>query len=560
MADKAHQMTDAMLEDLEIRIADEYAIASRDMQKKLRDYFDKFNEQEAEQKKLLEAGKITQEDYNNWRFRHEAMGKRWEEMKDILAADLENAQNIALKMSGEKMPDVYALNANYGTYQIEHDGRIDTGFTLYNHDTAEYLLKDTRQLMPGPSTRKAKEIAANEAMQWNKQKIQSAVLQGILQGESPYKVAERLGSVATMNYNASVRYARTMTTSAQNAGRYESFHRAKDLGVDLIIEWQATLDNRTRHDHRMMHGKRTEVDKPFIMPNGLEILYPADCTGDSYELQGEIWNCRCTLLAWVKGFEGDTVKDSPKMGGMSFEEWQNEHAPQRRVDSFEFTPAKTIQEAENYISKYVDSNRFGAIGVSYNGVSVDVANEVNRTIGKFFETFDVEKFGGVVAPAGNTKLGKQIQNATAAYSDIRRSILLNRQSLKTMQTAEAAFAKEANAIKDILEHPNKYDLSRASSRLRRVLENSAQSGRGTIPTTIEEAINHELGHSLERAVKKSDSWNEILSNMQRFNKQLSGYACEDSSEYIAESFCSYMKGENKADPVLIELFNSMRRK
>lgn len=327
MADKAHQMTDAMLEDLEKRIAEEYAVASRDMQRKLREYFEQFEAQEAVQKALLDAGKITQEDYNNWRFRHEAMGKRWEQMKDVLAQDLENAQNIALKIAGEKMPDVYALNANYAAWQIEHGAGIDAGFTLYSHDTAEYLLKDTRQLMPGPSTRKAREIAANKAMQWNKGKIQSAVLQGILQGEGPYKVAERLRGVAQMDYNASVRYARTMTTSAQNAGRYESFRRAEKLGVHLSIEWQATLDSRTRHDHRLMHGQRTTVDKPFHTPDGFTIYYPADCSGSSDAPQREIWNCRCTLLAWVKGFEHDTVKESPKMEGMSFEEWQKEKAP-----------------------------------------------------------------------------------------------------------------------------------------------------------------------------------------------------------------------------------------
>lgn len=321
MADKAHEMTDAMLDDLEKRIAEEYAVASRDMQRKLREYFEQFEQQEKKQKALLDAGKITQEDYNNWRFRHEAMGKRWEQMKDVLAADLENAQKIALKISGEKMPDVYALNANYAAWQIEHDGKIDAGFTLYNHDTAEYLLKDTRQLMPGPSTRKAREIAANESMQWNKRKIQSAVMQGILQGEGPYKVAERLRGVAEMDYNASVRYARTMTTSAQNAGRYESYRRAKKLGVDLTIEWQATLDGRTRHAHRLMHGQRTTVDEPFETPDGYTIFYPADCTGDSDAPQKEIWNCRCTLLAWVAGFEEETVRESPKMGNMSFEEW-----------------------------------------------------------------------------------------------------------------------------------------------------------------------------------------------------------------------------------------------
>lgn len=324
MADVGHQETEKLLKELEQRIAGEYKTAVHDMQKKLKDYQEQTEAQRLVQKKLFSEGKITQKEYTDWCYRHMMMGQRWEQMLDVLTKDMHHANEIALKMAKEAMPDVYALNANYATYQIEHDARIDTGFVLYNHDTAEYLLGDQRQLMPGPSTRKAREIAANKDMQWNKQKIQSSVLQGVLQGESPYDVAKRLMQVGQMNYNSAVRYARTMTTSAQNAGRYEAFRRADRLGVDLTIEWQATLDSRTRHEHRLMHGQRTTVDKPFHTPDGYTIMYPADCTGTSTAPQHEIWNCRCTLLSWVKGFEGDTVKSSPKMGDMSFEEWQKE--------------------------------------------------------------------------------------------------------------------------------------------------------------------------------------------------------------------------------------------
>ena len=329
MADRGHELTDEILNSLENRIADEYAIATRDMKRKFREYMEKFKSEDEKQKALLDAGKITKKEYSDWRYRHMMVGKRWEAMKDVLAQDLEHASDIALKIAGEKMADVYALNANFATYQIEHDAKIDTGFTLYNHDTAEYLLSDERQLMPGPSTRKAKEIAANKAMQWNKQKIQSAVLQGILQGEGPHKVAERLRQVGQMDYNASVRYARTMTTSAQNAGRYNSFRRARDLGVDLTVEWVATLDGRTRHAHRLMHGRRQEVDEPFVVVEDsgytFEILYPAQSgSGTSDIPQRMIWNCRCTLKAMVKGYERETIRSSPKMGDMSFEEWQQE--------------------------------------------------------------------------------------------------------------------------------------------------------------------------------------------------------------------------------------------
>ena len=322
MADYGHQLTEKELRKLEKKIAAEYRRANRDAEQKLQEYLQKTENQRKAEAAKLEAGKISKTDYDNWVFRHTMMGKRWEDMKNVLAADYHNANIIARQMAEKKMPDIYALNANYAMYHIENQARIDLSFTLYNHDTAEYLLKQQRQMMPPPSPSLAKKIAANKDMQWNKNKIQSCVLQGILQGESPYDVARRLMTVGQMNFNAAVRYARTMTTNVQNAGRYEAFHRAEELGVDLTIEWQATLDHATRDTHRDLHGQRRDVDEPFIV-DGIEILWPAQTRYNSSDIpQQMIWNCRCTLLSWVKGYEGNTVKSSPKMGDMTYEEWK----------------------------------------------------------------------------------------------------------------------------------------------------------------------------------------------------------------------------------------------
>lgn len=345
MPDRGHELTDELLSKLERRIAREYRTANKEAAAKLQAYLEEDEAKRKVQESLLKAGKITQKDFNNWVFRHKMMGKRWEEMRDVLAQDYHNANKIALNIAKGRMPDVYALNCNFATYQIEHDAEIDTGFTLYNHDTAEYLLSEERTLMPGPSTRKQREIAQNKDMQWNRNKIQSAVLQGILQGESPYDVAKRLQNVGQMNYNAAVRYARTMTTNAQNAGRYQAFRRADQIGVDLTIEWQATLDGRTRHEHRMMHGQRRGVGEPFEI-EGVKILWPAQVNYDGTNLPQElIWNCRCTLLSLVKGFEGDTVKTSPKMGEMSFEEWQHEKEKLKTVNQLTASPLTAEERA-----------------------------------------------------------------------------------------------------------------------------------------------------------------------------------------------------------------------
>lgn len=352
--DVGHEMTEAELKKLEKRIYAEYAKAAKEMTAKYEAWAKNFEAADAAQQAKLAAGEITKGEYQQWVIRQRLGGKQWQNMANALAQDMVNADKIARGIAADAMPDIYALNANYGTFQILSGApktaltfrdkatgekqSLQSSFTLYNHDTAEMLLKNENiQLMPGPSGAKAEKLRQAVDMRWNRQKINSAVLQGILQGESNDTIARRLRSVAGMDANAAIRYARTMTTSAQNAGRYQAYRRARDLGVQLTIEWSATLDNRTRHEHRQMHGQRREVDEPFVITeaNGdtFEILYPADATGTSDAPQGEIWNCRCTLLAWVKGFEHDTVKSSPKLDGMTFEEWLHANESEEEAEA-----------------------------------------------------------------------------------------------------------------------------------------------------------------------------------------------------------------------------------
>lgn len=52
--------------------------------------------------------------------------------------------------------------------------------------------------------------------------------------------------------------------------------------------------------------------------------------GDPHGPAEEVYNCRCTLVSAIKGFEGDKVTYSPKLGNMSFEEWVREH--EKRLD------------------------------------------------------------------------------------------------------------------------------------------------------------------------------------------------------------------------------------
>ena len=326
--DSAHLQTDKMIAQMERKIKKEYNRARMETQAKLNSYMQTVAKGAEEQRRLFEAGEITAEEYRDWMTRKIAMGKRWEELRDNLADDMNNANNIARSIAEGYRPEVYALNHNFAIYQCEHDGRCSTVYQLYDKHTVERLLKKDQDLMPPPGKRLKREIREGKAARWNRQNLQSSLTQSILQGDTIDEAAVRIANtVIVRNYNDAVRYARTMITGAQNAGRQDGYEYAEQLGIQLQKEWIATLDDRTRASHAAIHGERVAVNEEFS--NGL--MYPGDPRGDP----AEVYNCRCTMKGSVDGFDRNRVEYSPKMGDMDFEEWQKSRGVEDEGDDDE---------------------------------------------------------------------------------------------------------------------------------------------------------------------------------------------------------------------------------
>lgn len=246
-------------------------------------------------------------------------------------------------------------------------------------------------------------------------------------------------------------------------------------------------------------------------------------------------------------------------GGATTAQRLNQQRRQAEPQKPTFAPAKTIEDAEKYAQRFCDTNRFGATGISYKGIDLAVANRINNTLGTLYDTYNVDKFGGVIAPAGNTKLGQIIQGATAGYSSVQNSFILNRKVMKSEKILAQEIEATQKAVSDYLAHPERYDLNKMRSAARTVFLNSRESGRATVPTTIEEVLYHEFGHSLERGLKKTPNYDALKQRMQTYAAKVSGYATTEFGEYVAESFASFMKGEDKIDPMMREAFNALRR-
>lgn len=344
--DEGHKLTDKKLEKLIRKLDKVYSQAAKETETKLNDYMRRFKIKDGIKLQQVKSGELDYQEWVNWRIGQIMVGKRWEEMRDTLAEDLTHVDEIATQMVGESMHEVYALNHNFGTFEAEKGSLVDTSYTLYDKHTVENLIKKNPDLLKAPSLDK------NKDLRWNKQNFQSAITQGILQGEDTRKIAKRVAlGTSKKDRNAAVRNARTATTNAENAGRSDSYKRAKEMGIKMMQVWLATLDGRTRDSHRSLDGEKIPVGDKWHHPkfsNGLR--FPADPQGAAHE----VWNCRCTLIAEVDGVNynlADDTQRNSKLGGMSYEEWKKGREKQKSKGIFGSIEADVGSDFANGMEK-----------------------------------------------------------------------------------------------------------------------------------------------------------------------------------------------------------------
>lgn len=400
--DLAHRETDKLIEDLEKRIDETYARAARETQAKLDKYLKSFEKKDAEKKKLVDAKQMKQSEYEKWRIGQVMTGKRWEEMSKTLATDLAHADYIAQKITQDSMIDAYALNHNYATYEVEKGSMVDTSYTMYDHDTAERLIAKEPQLLPKASEKTEQKIREGKLIRWNQQKITSEVTQSILQGESVDKMARRMRNVTDMDRRASIRNARTSMTGAQNAGRQDGYERAQEMGIDTEKQWMAVMDDRTRHWHVELDGEHVPVDEPFHNEYG-DIEYPGDPNADP----ANVYNCRCTMICRIKGFEKDfTDRTNEALGDMSYEDWKQMHAEKQAEHGYvraESTsknvsveiPAHVRKDIDAFMDKYQNASTEHYLAINANGEKIyESPNKGGRRAVSVPSSVDESNFGG----------------------------------------------------------------------------------------------------------------------------------------------------------------------
>lgn len=141
-----------------------------------------------------------------------------------------------------------------------------------------------------------------------KKTIAAEVSRGISTGVPFSQMAQQISQRMMGTYNNpggsfayAMRIARTEGHRIQLQSTMDACIQAKARGADIVKQWDATLDARTRPSHAKIDGEIREIGEKFS--NGL--MFPGDPSGKA----AEVVNCRCGLLERPRwALEGGVVK------------------------------------------------------------------------------------------------------------------------------------------------------------------------------------------------------------------------------------------------------------
>lgn len=119
-----------------------------------------------------------------------------------------------------------------------------------------------------------------------KKTITQEISRGIATGMTYQDIARNISNVSKAPLSRAKTITRTEGHRVQQTSTRDAQYAAKAKGCDVLKQWDAALDARTRDSHARVDGEIRELDEKFS--NGLR--FPGDPHGPA----GEVVNCRCT--------------------------------------------------------------------------------------------------------------------------------------------------------------------------------------------------------------------------------------------------------------------------
>ena len=168
-----------------------------------------------------------------------------------------------------------------------------------------------------------------------KKTITQEISRGIATGMGYGDIARNIRNVSGAPMSRTKTIARTEGHRIQQTSAVNAQQKAKAKGADVLKQWDASLDGRTRDSHRQVDGEIKELDEKFS--NGL--MFPGDPNGGA----AEVVNCRCTSntrARWaLDESELETLKQRAEYFGLDktkdFEDYKKKYLPASEQITFQ---------------------------------------------------------------------------------------------------------------------------------------------------------------------------------------------------------------------------------
>lgn len=534
------------IRDLGKRISKIYKQANEELTEKVDSFFANFEKLDKKQKALVDAKKLSEEDYKKWRKNKLLMGEKYKQLRDNVGQTMLEANKTAAAYINREMIPSYATG--YNTEGKNAESKVNGySFDLIDENAVKRLTTSNKTILP------YKVVDGRRDVRWNTKHVNSAILQGIIQGDSIPKIAKRLEGVTKMNRDSAIRNARTAVTGAHNSGRQDAMHKLSSDGVIVQKEWLASIgDSRTRDAHIELHHVVVDEDKPFENSIG-RIMFP----GDPNAHPANVYNCRCAMVSVIKGFRK----------GMEPEPEEQEYdGPSYYAPIDEMTGM--IQEQKEVIEKRfkeLDSVYHANVDGGVHGLLERDQAEYDLQYKQYYEHLLEEnprmrkstakkrtdelmgprpeydpghgkmrylEVGGEYREKDN--VFTMIQNIDN-WQDFRHTITINPHSIGANDTL-------SDDIQERIEFNKRQEQRRIEGRRLRTRSNVGQSLEGTFI--------HEYGHAIDYTYGVSEHpdflafYNALTEDE---IKSVSGYAQTNEKEFIAEAFCESFMGETQGE-------------
>ena len=301
---------------------------------------------------------------------------------------------------------------NYATIDKYLNGCYETGYIGTMYDIAKQGIPiiapiDQAAAVKAILTDSKVSKGLYAALGVNVGKLKKTITQEISRGIAsglPYRdIARNISNVSGAPLSRAKTIARTEGHRIQQTSTRDAQYKAKAKGADVVKQWDAALDSRTRDSHARVDGEIRELDEKFS--NGL--MFPGDPAGGA----AEVVNCRCTSdtrARWaLDEDELEELKKRAEFFGLdktdNFEDFKKKYLAAAKESEYNASDAIDTMPNVSYIDSTYGATHAQAVKATLQNADPKVKAIWNKYQSKF-KTSNAKYSGGTAnySPASDS--------------------------------------------------------------------------------------------------------------------------------------------------------------